>query len=438
MRRLPGSPKRGKDITIDLEGEAIPAVEGEPVAAALAAAGEGLLARSIKYHRPRGAFCFSGGCSHCLMRVDGVPNVQTCRVPARAGMKLERQNAYPSGKLDVFGAVDFLFPQGMDHHEMFAGVPVVEQVMLRVARQLAGLGKLPDRSPGARPPARSVHTKVLVLGGGASGLAAAAELARAGTDFLLLEREGELGGRLVAGPPEADAPAVPELPAARVRTHCTALGLYDDAEGRFVLAVHRGAEGTLLLKVYAERLIVALGGHPQLVPFENNDLPGVYAGRAVSRLLRRHGMAPERAAVVGWGGELDTVSRMLQAAGVEVVATVTLRGHGAQPGHEAKAHGRQSVTGFSWVREDGKRAKVGCDAVVVAAPVQPGFELARQAGAKLRFDGEAGVFVVEADADGRTAAEDIFVVGEVTGPHTAAESAASGARAARAVLGGLS
>src|SRR5204863_140029 len=81
--------------------------------------GENVLARSIKYHRPRSAYCFAAACSHCLMRVDGLPNVYTCRTPARAGMRLERQNAFPSAKVDLFGTIDWFFPRGLDHHEMF-------------------------------------------------------------------------------------------------------------------------------------------------------------------------------------------------------------------------------------------------------------------------------------------------------------------------------
>ena len=82
MPRLPGP---GSFVSIDLEGEAIEAIEGEPLACALLAAGERVLARSIKYHRPRGPFCFAAACSQCLMRVDGVPNVYTCRTLSRAG-----------------------------------------------------------------------------------------------------------------------------------------------------------------------------------------------------------------------------------------------------------------------------------------------------------------------------------------------------------------
>jgi sarcosine oxidase subunit alpha len=86
----------------------------------------------------------AASCSQCLMRVDGLPNRFTCQTPVRAGMRLQRQNAFPSARVDVFASIDWLFPRGLDHHSMFAGVPVADKVMAKVARHLAGLGLLPD------------------------------------------------------------------------------------------------------------------------------------------------------------------------------------------------------------------------------------------------------------------------------------------------------
>lgn len=433
---------------MEVDGELVPAVEGEPVACSLVAAGESTLSRSIKYHRPRGPYCFAAACSQCLMRVDGAPNVYTCRVPARAGMRLERQNAYPSGKVDLFQTIDWLFPRGLDHHEMFAGVPVAEQVMAKVARQLAGFGLLPERPAPERPVAQVVSTRVAVVGGGAAGLAAAEVLAARGVPFVLLEREEVLGGRLVAGAPEPGEPTLPGpgvLPAGSVRTRASAIGLYESAEGRFLAVVEQGPEGPRLLEVHAERYLLAPGGHPALLPFESNELPGVYAGRAASLLLRRWGVAPEVAALVGWGSELYALARLLEEHGTQVVAVVDLRGPlppgapaVARVGSDPKAHGLQKVRAFSYVDGSGRRHKVRCEAVLVSLPPSPSFELARQAGAHVAFDKARGVFIVVAEADGRTAAGDVWVAGEAGGSTSAAEAAAAGRRAAESLAGGLS
>jgi sarcosine oxidase subunit alpha len=433
---------------VDLDGESIPAIEGEPVACSLVAADEPVLARSIKYHRPRSPYCFAAACSHCLMRVDGMPNVYTCRTPARDGMRLERQNAYPSAKVDVFETIDWFFPKGLDHHEMFAGVPVAEQVMAKVARQLAGLGLLPKEEGPVTPPARTLRTRVAVVGGGAAGLGAARVLADRGVPFLLFERDDHLGGRLAHGVPEQDGPQIQEaatFPKGSILTRATVLGLYDDEAGRYLAVGALEPEGPRLLKVYAERFLLAPGGHPPMVPFENNDLPGVYAGRAASLLLRRYAVAPEMAALVGWGPELHALAKLMQERGVRVTAVVDLKGplpKDAHPlavsGSEPKAHGLRRVSAFSYTQAGGGKKKVSCDAVLVSVPVSPSFELARQGGAKVTFDAGLGLFVVEADADGRTQATDVFAAGDLTGGGTAREAEAAGRRAAEALVGGLS
>ena len=129
---------------LSFEGDDVPACAGESVAVALFASGERVLSRSIKYHRPRGFFCLAGHCGACLMRIDGKPNVRACKTPVKEGMRVERQNAFPTGAFDVLGAADFFFPKGMDHHTMMTSPRALNAVLNKVVRQLGGLGKLPE------------------------------------------------------------------------------------------------------------------------------------------------------------------------------------------------------------------------------------------------------------------------------------------------------
>lgn len=76
------------------EGRELEGFEGEPIAAALHAAGVRVLRRSAKLHRPRGFFCAIGNCSSCLMVVDGVPNVRVCVEKLRPGIRVERQEGH--------------------------------------------------------------------------------------------------------------------------------------------------------------------------------------------------------------------------------------------------------------------------------------------------------------------------------------------------------
>jgi len=83
--------KKGKKISFTYDGKTVEGYEGEPIAAALHAAGVRVLSHSRNYKRPRGFWCAIGNCSSCNMRVNGIPNVRTCVEPLQSGMIVETQ-----------------------------------------------------------------------------------------------------------------------------------------------------------------------------------------------------------------------------------------------------------------------------------------------------------------------------------------------------------
>lgn len=83
--------KKGRRVKFIFDGRELEGCEGEPIAAALHAAGVRVLSHSQIYDRPRGFWCAIGNCSSCNMRVNGVPNVRTCVEPLQAGAVVETQ-----------------------------------------------------------------------------------------------------------------------------------------------------------------------------------------------------------------------------------------------------------------------------------------------------------------------------------------------------------
>jgi predicted molibdopterin-dependent oxidoreductase YjgC len=80
-----------KEISITVDGKAIKAIQGEPLASALIAAGIMTFRRTRIRKEPRGYFCGIGLCTDCMMMVDGIPNVRTCITPVKEGMTVETQ-----------------------------------------------------------------------------------------------------------------------------------------------------------------------------------------------------------------------------------------------------------------------------------------------------------------------------------------------------------
>ena len=81
-----------KVVEITVDGKKIPAREGEPILAALLAAGIKVSNISAKSHEPRGYFCGIGRCTNCVMTVNRDPNVRTCITAVEDGMVVETQD----------------------------------------------------------------------------------------------------------------------------------------------------------------------------------------------------------------------------------------------------------------------------------------------------------------------------------------------------------
>lgn len=83
---------KGRRVSFTLDGRAMEGCEGEPVAAALRAAGVLVHRHTARRNEPRGVFCAIGRCTDCVMVVDGRPNVRTCLEPLREGMRVQTQH----------------------------------------------------------------------------------------------------------------------------------------------------------------------------------------------------------------------------------------------------------------------------------------------------------------------------------------------------------
>jgi sarcosine oxidase subunit alpha len=395
-------------VTLQFDGEAVVAERGEPAAAALVAAGHLALARSAKFHRPRGPACMRAACDGCLARVDGEPNVMTCRVPAAEGMRIETQNVVGSKDTDLLRMADWFFPEGMNHHELFAGVPGVQRVMQAFARRVAGLGKLPRAAGEVRSAVRR-QVDVLVVGAGAGGMSVALALAARGRAVEVIDDDLAWGGgaRTLGG--AAWEPLLSSFGDAvrsgrvAVRVRTTAAGIYRDD----VLVAGEGGVEVLT----ARTLVLAPGAHDGVLPFEGNDVPGVMSARAAMRLVGA-GVAPGKRVVVvaseGMGGSAGSEGSQGGPFG-EAVAR-------ALPGVRLVAGTPVRVKGSSQVKEVVVATARGeerfpCDALLVEVPVAPAYELCAQAGAELVHEPRG--FVVQ--APGGRIRGGVFALGEVAG-----------------------
>ena len=395
--RLPPRPEeaidRSRPVSFRLGSQRVEAFAGDTFGSALHAAGRRILSRSFKYHRPRGLTCCTGNCPNCLMTVDGVPNVRVCVEAVREGALVEGQNVLGSLDRDWLSVVDRaggpFTPVGFYYRTMIRprrAWPLYE----RFLRRVAGLGRVPEGLPPRRNDTEHRRARVLVVGGGRAGRAAALAAAAEGPGVVLVDDRG----------------AGLELDGVEVHAPARALGIW---EGGLVPV----EAGTTLLRFRAEHVVVAAGAVEQPLLFPGNDLVGVVLPEAVRRLVGEWSVKPgERAVVVSADQDGLDVVPLLREAGVEVADVVDLRERSVA---RLAAHGRRGL--LQALSVNGRRLE--CDLAVVSGGRQPAYSLLAQAGARVEYDERRGVFVPRDLPAGVSAAGDL--------PEVVVPSAAHGA-----------
>jgi sarcosine oxidase, subunit alpha len=358
---------RSREIAFTYRGRRIQAFEGDTFGSALFAAGQRIFSRSFKYHRPRGLLCCSGDCPNCMMTVDGVPNVRVCSEPAREGAEVVGQNVWGSLDHDLLAVTDKLggpfTPVGFYYRTMIRprwAWPLYEKFL----RNVAGLGRIdPHAERSNRYDTEHRHAEVLVIGAGDAGVARAKELAAEGRSVVLVDERRHL--EPIEGV-EVIAPG-------------RALGIW---EGGLVPI----DAGRILYRYRADKIVVATGAIEQPLVFPGNDLVGVMLPQAVRRLVQDWSLRPgKRAVVITVDDHGREAAATLKQAGVEVAGVYDLRRERIR---EIVGRDRKGILGS--VELDGRR--VDCDLLVMSGGRQPAYSLLSQAGARIEYSPESGLF----------------------------------------------
>ncbi|MBL8848974.1 MAG: (2Fe-2S)-binding protein, partial [Planctomycetaceae bacterium] len=435
------------DVHFEFDGRRIAARPGQTLAGALHSNGEHVLSRSFKYHRPRGLFCMTGRCPNCLCTVDGTPNVRICTQPAKTGMVVKSQNAWPSLKRDLLGIFDRLhrfMPVGFYYKQMYKprwAWPYWEKFIRRVA----GLGSI-DRAHGEDGLYDKVNlfTDVAVVGGGVAGLNAALAAAEAGATVTLIDEQPALGGHLRhdpdlsgAGKPLSELIGkVTKHKSIQVFTSAVAFGCY---EGNY-LGIQQGKR---MIRLRAAQVVIAAGAWERPLIFENNDLPGVLLASGAQRLVHLEGCQLGGAAVIVTDNAQGyRAARQLAAAGTQIAAIVDLResapdSFAGVPTHHGwtvhAAHGKDFVVDAVIASLDGdQRHVIPCRWIIEAVGFTPANSLLYQNGCKLEYDASYDHAVVKTHAEGMHSA------GAVNGLQSSDAAALDGRRAGLEAAAALS
>ncbi len=419
---------RAYPLHLRFNGRAITGLRGDTIAAALLGAGQLMMGRSFKYHRPRGAISSGAEEPNALVGLGRgarfEPNQRVTTTPALDGMEMQSQNHWPSLDFDI-GAINShlyrFFPAGFYYKTFMHPRATWKHLFEPIVRQSAGLGKAPTEADPDRYEQAYDFADAVVVGGGIAGLSAAREAAAGGQRVLVLEQNGWWGGR---APVDQQADARIEallaelrgLPNVTLRRNCMATGLYDHG---YLLAAEHVADHAgdpdlprqRLWRIRAGHVITATGALERPLAFANNDVPGVMLASAVRDYIVNWAVAPGgRIAVVTNNDDAYRTALAALDAGLEVAVVIDARtrADGALP-QAARARGVRVLTGAAVAGVKGKRAveavkictmagsgevteTVECDCLAMSGGWSPVVHLWSHCGGKLLWDDAAAMF----------------------------------------------
>jgi sarcosine oxidase subunit alpha len=313
------------------------------------AAGVKLVARSFKYHRPRGVLTAGSEEPNALITVgkgaQAEPNVRATVQEVYEGLEVFSQSAWPSLKFDAMAVNDLAAPflgAGFYYKTFMWPKAFWEKLYEPVIRRAAGLGSLSGKHNPDTYDKAFAFCDLLVVGSGPAGLMAARVAAEAGLDVILCEEDFDFGGRLLAEACDmGDLTAqqwiaeqvctMVAMPNVRLMRRTTVTGAYDGGVyGALERVTHHVPRSAAPLECFwritATRTILAAGALERPIAFENNDRPGIMMAGAVRAYLNRWGVAPGKTAVVfGNNDDAHSTALDLHNAGVKVAAVVDSR-----------------------------------------------------------------------------------------------------------------
>jgi heterotetrameric sarcosine oxidase alpha subunit len=342
---------RKRKVGFQFDGRQYSGFHGDTLASALMANGVRLMARSFKYHRPRGVFSAGSEEPNALMEVmqagEYTPNIRATVQELYEGLQAQSQNRWPSLKYDLLSVNDLAAPflgAGFYYKTFMWPEKFWESVFEPMIRRAAGLGSLPMGHDTTRYEKAFAHCDVLIVGAGPAGLMAACAAGRAGVDVILADENKALGGRLLSEAEEVDgkpaaqwaaemAAELAEMPNVRVMRRTNITGAYDGGiYGALERVSHHLSNPSddlpleCFWRISAKRTILTAGALERPIAFPNNDRPGIMMASAVRTYLHRYGVAPGKSvAVFATNDDAHRTAYDLAAAGVKIAAVIDNR-----------------------------------------------------------------------------------------------------------------
>ncbi|MFM8607265.1 MAG: sarcosine oxidase subunit alpha family protein [Hyphomicrobiales bacterium] len=420
---------RAKPLSFKFDGKTYQGFAGDTLASALLANDVQLVARSFKYHRPRGILTAGSEEPNALVELRSgerrEPNVRATVAELYEGLIAQSQNRWPSLALD-FGAVNSLlsplFAAGVDYKTFMWPAVFWEKVYEPLIRRAAGLGRPPIGDDPDIYEKAFAHCDLLVIGAGPAGVAAALAAGRSGARVILADEGPMLGGRLLSDQliignqsgldwVRATEAELASLPNVRIMPRTTIFGVYDhgvygalERVNDHVATPPAHEPRQRAYRIYAKRAVLAAGAIERPHVFGNNDRPGVMLGSAMRSYINRYAVVPTKRVAIFTSSDdgYATAQDILNAGGsvqaiIDTRADATISAPHDIPHFKGakilRALGNKQVQGVEIELKDCATRILDCDGIAMSNGWNPAVHLTCHQGGRPVWDEKTNAFL---------------------------------------------
>ena len=432
-------------VSFKFDGKTYYGFKGDTLASALIANGIHLVARSFKYHRPRGIMTAGSEEPNAIVQINGntaytEPNVRATEIEIYDGLEASSQNCWPNVNFDIGGINNILsplLPAGF-YYKTFMWPASFWEKYEYFIRKSAGLGKSPTKPDPDLYEHKYIHCDVLVIGGGISGIMAAKTAAENNYKTLLLDEKPHLGGTTIYQSSEfnkinnqysskwleneiSKLKNIKNLEI-KTRTSVAAYHGYNFLLARENLTDHlplnkkKDKIRQRLLKIRAKKVIAATGSIERPLIFNNNDRPGILLSSAIKKYSDYYGVVCGKENILFTNNDsaYETAISLFNK-GIKINAIIDIRekvnseitNHAEKIGIKIyNSYTIVDTSGYRRIKEvsimklskdgqsvTGSKIKIKCNCLGISGGWTPAVHLFTQSGGKLKFDNEDNVFI---------------------------------------------
>ena len=413
-----------KKINFEFNGKSYAGFEGDTLASALIANEVKLITRSFKYHRPRGIF--SAGSEEPSALVELIhkdynePNTKATTIELYEGLKAKSQNCWPSVKYDFMSINDKFsnFLTAGFYYKTFMWPSFFwEKVYEPLIRRAAGLGKLSTKGKARVSEKGFLHCDLLVIGSGPSGLISAYIAGLSGANVILVEEDYVFGGNInneeviiskLSGKEWVNflITELKKLSNVRCMSRTCVIGMFDHSNfgviEKFDKAVNSKID-QMFWKIISKKTMLCTGAIERLIPFQNNDRPGIMLSGSIRSYLNRWGViVGKKVAIFTNNDDAYSTAKNLISLGVNVVGIIDTRENPNIDNLNIKVFKSAQVTnsigslalqGVNVMLKNGKIFYLECDTLGVSGGWNPNIHLSCHTGVKPEWQNDISAFI---------------------------------------------